>query len=148
MKQQISSLMDADFDLDDASHVLNVMESSQHLRDTWAEYHLIGDVMRGEHMLSQQFSAKVMQQLATEPVVLAPSASKRRPLPNISKSTTAWALAASVAVVAAVGWFVVAEMQPAQLPMASNTPDDYLAAHQSAVPSNTAFLVEPVAVEK
>lgn len=147
MKQQISSIIDADMHLDDATPIFDVMESSQQLRQTWAEYHLIGDVMRGEAVLSKNFTANVMQQLAQQPVVLAPAATKSARVSQLQRPHIAWAVAASLVAVAVVGWFVVAELQPTQVPMANNQQDDYLAAHQSAVPSSTAFLLEPVSTE-
>ncbi len=148
MKQQISALMDADMHSQDAVQTLNVMESSQFLRTTWAEYHLIGDVMRGEPVLSTDLSSKIMQQLANEPVVLAPRALAASSQRLSGLAHPAWALAASVAAVAFVAWFVVQELQPSEQPMMNAAQDDYLMAHQSAAPSNTAYLVESVAFEK
>ena len=149
MKQQVSALMDADMHNEDANQVMNVMESSSHLRRTWAEYHLIGDVMRGEPTLSVDFTAKLMHQLSEEPVVLAPRAQQTASQTRLqSLSHPVWALAASVVAVGYVAWFVVQELQPSQQPMMNAAQDDYLLAHQSAAPSNTAYLLETVAFEK
>lgn len=150
MKQQISALMDADLHNEDAAQIMNVLESSEHLRNTWAEYHLIGDVIRGEYELSADFTANLMRKLAEQPVVLAPRAIH----PTVPSRTnvlahSAWAVAASVVAVALVAWVVVQELQPTQQPMMNAAQeDDYLLAHHSAAPSNTAYLLENAAFEK
>lgn len=143
MKEQISALIDDDLHIEDASQLLNMMHGSAPLRDTWSEYQLIGDVLRGEPVMSSDLSSKIMQQIAQEPVVLAPKPSRLK-----SAWQHSWAMAASVAAVAVVGWVVVQEAQPTGQAMMSASQNDYLVAHQSAAPSSTAYLLETVAFEK
>lgn len=143
MKEQISALIDDDLETEGASHLLNSMRNSQHMRKTWSEYQLIGDVLRGEPVMASDLTSKIMQQITQEPVVFAPQPSRVK---------SAWqhplAVAASVAAVAVVGWMLVQEMHPLEQPMMSASQNDYLIAHQSAAPSNTAYLLETVAFEK
>lgn len=67
---------------------------------------LIGDALRGEPALSDDFTSRVMQALATEPVVLAPVAMashRKRALKH------PWmAMAAAVSGVMVAGWMVAA----------------------------------------
>ena len=48
MKDQLSALIDGEFDLDGASHLFSSIKKGGELKQSWAQYHLIGDVMRGE----------------------------------------------------------------------------------------------------
>jgi len=113
------------------------------MRDAWSEYHLIGDVLRGEPELDRDITSGVMQRLAEEPVVLAPLPRResgwQRPLA---------ALAASVAGVVVVGWLALAPSkapeqavvakaekvgQPVE-PLAASDIQEYLLAHQANAP--------------
>jgi len=143
LKQQISALMDDDLNIDETSHLLNMMHNSKDMRGTWSEYQLIGDVLRGEPVMQADLTSKIMQQIAHEPVVLAPKPSRQKPVWQQS-----WALAASVAAVAVFGWVVVQQAQPLTQPLMSASQNDYIIAHQSAAPSNTAYLLETVSFEK
>ena len=64
-----------------------------------AYFHLIGDALRGEYLLSKDFSQRVTQPLAQESTVLAP----RR---SALKRITAYALSAgaSLSAIALLGW--------------------------------------------
>jgi sigma-E factor negative regulatory protein RseA len=143
MKTELSALVDGETESHEIRAVLSALKSNVDLRDAWNQYHLIGDVLRGEAELDSDITSSVMQRLAEEPVVLAPSALRQanwqRPLA---------ALAASVAGVAVVGWLALSPSQPREQaliaktetatqrvqPMAASDMQEYLLAHQANVP--------------
>jgi sigma-E factor negative regulatory protein RseA len=92
--------MDGELDPGTAGDTLRRLGQHEELRDRWHTFHLIGDALRGEGMLSREFGRRFAQRLADEPTVLAPV----RPA---APKYTAYALsaAASLAAVALVGWF-------------------------------------------
>ena len=75
MKDQISALMDDELLLDehDASHLeylFTSIKAGGESAESWAIYHLIGDVIRNNPALSSGFQQRVMQQLDKEATVL------------------------------------------------------------------------------
>ncbi len=149
MKHQLSALMDGEFEIADSEHLISSAKTGGEMKDSWANYHLIGDAMRGETYLSHNFSSRVMAALETEPTVIAPAASTAnvavltRPL----KSTKFWSAAASVAAVMFVGMMVFQqktntndELSPVEI--AQSLPVEYLAAHQAAAPSSAAYYIQ------
>lgn len=157
MKEKISALMDGELERLASSGSLDALRAGGEARDTWRDYHLIGDAMRDARVLSPGFSARVAAKLAAEPTVMAPSrmvASAQRPRLQLLSA------AASLAAVALVGWFAfglqdetvqvakvappVAQAQPpaAQVPPPSSA-NDYLYAHQGYSPRNSLQGVAP-----
>lgn len=102
MKQQLSALMDGETRLDGNPNLVKAALQNDELTHAWAAYHIIGDVLRGDHALKRNITAPTMHRLKDEPVVLAP---KRRIAQWISHPHTT-SMAASVAAVAFVGWAV------------------------------------------
>lgn len=153
MKDTISAFMDGELDDRAAAQVIDTLGRDREALETWRAYHLISDALRETRMLSEGFSTRVSAQLAKEPTVLAPH---RLPAPQ---PRTWYALAASLAAVALVGWLgfapqeplapvaqapapvmqspssikPVAEVKPAVVPLPSGT-NDYLLAHQGFSP--------------
>jgi sigma-E factor negative regulatory protein RseA len=118
MKNQLSALIDCELDIESSEHLIISAKSGGELKTTWATYHLIGDVMRGETPLRQDFTSRVMSALEAEPIDLAP----KEPLSiessaiNITsmitkksahKTSGFWSIAASVAAVMFVGVMVL-----------------------------------------
>jgi sigma-E factor negative regulatory protein RseA len=125
-----------------------------------AYFHLIGDALRGEYLLSKDFSQRVTQRLAQEPTVLAP----RR---SAVKRITAYALsvAASLSAIALAGGiaFFINPLTPQpEIAKAPNTPrpaaapstqlasvpsdgtmNEYLIAHQEFSPSTAILGLAP-----
>lgn len=155
MKDRISAFMDGELDARAASEVIDVLARDAEARAAWRTYHLISDALRDTSLLSAGFAARVAGQLAEEPTVVAPGRLQREP-------RTWYALAASLAAVALVGWLAFAPQQapmaplatapvaapaagvpaalekaaarrPAQVPLPSGA-DDYLLAHQGFSP--------------
>jgi len=155
MKHDISAFMDGELDEDAAKAVLAALKRDKGLRDAWFDYHLIGDLMRQTGIVSYNFSERFKEQLALEPVILAP----RRPM-LIRTKVAALSAAASLAVVV---WVVLqnhpdtakdkiaatpqsnAAAMLASLPRYpfNSTVNEYLLAHQEFSPSTTMQGVAP-----
>lgn len=158
MSKHISELMDGELEAEETRHALNALKRED-TREHWDTYHLIGDALRKEPMLSAGFVERVAQRLADEPTVLAP----RKPAPHRARNI-ALSAAASLSAVALVMWTVlqpgttgsqtemVASSQPAApqvAPVAANAGsanvDSYLIAHQEFSPSTAVHGMAPYA---
>lgn len=97
--EAISAWMDGELDEHDALQQLSRLRQDEKLAERWHAYHVIGDALRGEPILSREFEARLDARFVSEPTVLAPrrSASRRA-------TTYALSAAASLAAVAVVGW--------------------------------------------
>ncbi len=158
MKDQISALVDGEVSLENSEHLLTAIAAGGEPGLSWATYHLIGDAMRNTPMFKPDFTAAIMAKLDAEPTVLAPKAKR------VSKLSSGWSIAASMAAVMFVGWMVMQQqlandkgtsgVEIAQAEMVKesinkfdlekNIPSEYLLAHQSYVPSNSAY-IQPAA---
>ena len=158
--EKISALMDGEADGQEAHQAMLRLQDTGEVRETWASYHLIGDVMRGEVLPGFDVSQRVAAAIAKEPTVMAPQRSLRasRPL------TYALSAAASVSAIAVVGWMAFspgnsinpsvevarapgpAVVQP-EAPLVSSPSDGqmngYLLAHQGVSPSTSLHGVAP-----
>lgn len=106
--EEISALMDGELEPSQAQSQLARLKQESALRERWHEFHLVGDAMRGERLLSDGFNDRLSARLAQEPTVLAPRRFARpsRPL------TYALSAAASVAAVAFVAWVALGPTGP------------------------------------
>jgi len=77
MKSDVSALMDGALEEGSQDSVLNALCRDSQLRQTWSEYHLIGDALRRSPRLSSDLTHAVMARLADEPTVFAPGAARR-----------------------------------------------------------------------
>jgi sigma-E factor negative regulatory protein RseA len=159
MKDQLSALIDGEFDIASSEHLITSAKSGGELKSCWAHYHLIGDAMRGEVHMSHDFSHRVMSALEVEPTVLAPNATAATPISikkPAYKTTQFWSVAASVSAVMFVGVMVMQQQlnQPQQavavqvaeqlapVEIAQSVPTEYLQAHQAAAPSSAAYYIQ------
>lgn len=152
MKDQLSALIDGEFDVASADHLITSVQSGGELESCWQNYHLIGDAMRGDRYLSADFSARVMNALEDEPTILAPKAAETNQIAlkkSLLQSNQFWSVAASVAAVMFVGLMVLQqqltsseEMTPVEI--AQTLPLEYLEAHQAAAPSGAAYYIQTV----
>ncbi len=155
---RISAFMDGESAEHESRDVLRQMQEHAEWRESWATFHLIGDVMRGDRPLRPDFLQRFHERLEQEPTVLAPRVQWRRAV------TYALSAAASLAAVALVGTLVtignpfksegpvalVGEQEPAQvaavrlpgevgaLRVDNEKMNTYLMAHQEFSP-NTAL---------
>lgn len=108
---------------------LMALKRDDQLRRNWSEYHLIGDLMRGEAPAQEGFMARFSARLADEPTVLAP----RR---SVWPQRVAVASFASLAVWGALSLTrMMSADDPAALPMAT-TPNGFQQASLSSEPAN------------
>jgi sigma-E factor negative regulatory protein RseA len=159
--EKISALMDGEAGGQEAHQAMLRLKDTADARETWAAYHLIGDVMRGDALPAFDVSQRVTAALAQEPTVMAP---QQRSLRAGRPLTYALSAAASVSAIAVVGWMafstgsvvnppvevarapVPAVVQPeAQLVSAPSDGqmNEYLLAHQGVSPSTSLQGVAP-----
>lgn len=129
--ERISALMDGELDRQQANTVLPDLRQRDDLREAWATYHLIGEAMRKQPCPDSLVAAKVAQQLATEPTVLAPRASRA----GIGRRW-AWPSLAAAAAVASVTWMATGIQGPASLPSGGFQPAVVLPGSPPTVISN------------
>ncbi len=155
MKDQLSALIDGEFDVESAEHLIRSVKSGGELKDCWQHYHLIGDAMRNEMVLSHGFSARVMNALNREPMVSAANAVLKPVLAQANKPTSLfksnqlWSVAASVAAVMFVGLMVLqqqisGEDESSPVEIAQSIPLEYLEAHHAAAPNGAAYYIQNV----
>jgi sigma-E factor negative regulatory protein RseA len=108
-RASLSALMDGDGGA--ADEACRAWRDDASLRSDWHAYHLIGEVMRSEDAACDagrdaRFLARVRERLASEPVVLAPSAR------SMARSRRRWMAPAAVAAgfVAVAGAMLVTRM--------------------------------------
>ncbi len=151
MKDQLSALIDGEFDIESSEHLIASAKSGGELRACWAHYHLIGDAMRGDVYMRSDFSHRVMVALEAEPTILTPNPSSAARSPdkksNHKRPTRFWSVAASVAAVMFVGVMVLEQqlnkpeaLSPVEI--AQSVPTEYLQAHQAAAPSSVAYYIQ------
>jgi len=156
MSEQISALMDDEIALEDAGRLIASLHNSKQAAETWSEYHLIGDVMRGNTMFAKDFKQKLMQRIDMEPTMLAPKAAQQnsQKLAEFKdKLPVKWSMAASFAAVMVVGWMALQQqtqttapvMEMAQVETSEQAiPDEYLYAHQVSAPSTSSYYIQSV----
>jgi sigma-E factor negative regulatory protein RseA len=103
MTKELSALLDGELEMHEEAALWATLKAEPQLRGRWQDYKLISDAIRAEANLGSDLTAKVMRDLADEPVVLTP-----RIRPSKTWSSAIMALAASVAGVAVVGWLALA----------------------------------------
>jgi sigma-E factor negative regulatory protein RseA len=150
MKEQLSALIDGEFDIDNAEYLLLVAKSDGELKQSWVSYHLIGDVMRGDHLHFSQITNRVMDMLEDEPTVIAPSVAQinqNQVKKSVLKRPVIWSVAASAAAVVFVGLILLQNqkvdqdsMQPIEI--AESVPTEYLTAHQTFAPNGAAYYIQ------
>lgn len=116
--ESVSTLMDGELNVDDASRQIARLKSDEALRERWDTYHLIGDAIRGSAAGRPGFAARVSERLAQEPTVLAPPTAMRAPVLKRKIQNYLLPIAASIAAVAVVAWTSTATIKtepPGQL---------------------------------
>lgn len=164
--EKISAWMDGETGEFEARQVAVAFKQRQACCVAWSEFHLIGDIMRGEPLLRDDFSARLRELLDAEPTVLAPRGFAKYGTRQITKY--ALSAAASVAALGFVALLVSTTGNPlksqnqiaaattaqkpqtttvaaAQKPASTQQPtvDEYLMAHQEFSPSTAMQGVAP-----
>jgi sigma-E factor negative regulatory protein RseA len=158
MKEQLSALIDSEFDLNNADHLIVTAKSNGELAKAWRNYHLIGDVMRDEAVNSVSLSQRIMAAIEEEPVVIAPAITQDIKKQESEKQAkqgqpVLWSVAASAAAVLFVGVMLFqnqsgtnADLAPIE--MADNQTSEYLAAHQAYAPSRASYYIQNASYEE
>lgn len=68
----LSAALDGEATQTETEACMAALKQDGSLRQTWSDYHLVGDLMRGVAPLQEDFMARFSAQLADEPTVLAP----------------------------------------------------------------------------
>ena len=108
---RLSAALDGETARVETEACITALKRDGGLRQSWSDYHLIGDLMRGEAPTQAGFMARFSAQLADEPTVLAP----RR---SVWPQRVAVASFASLAVWGAISLTRLMSDEPATLPMA------------------------------
>jgi sigma-E factor negative regulatory protein RseA len=105
---RISAFMDGETRPHETEQVILHLRQNEEQLESWHTFHLIGDAMRGESPLANDFAMRVRSRLEQEPTVLAPRLRWRKPV-NFALSA-----AASLAAVAVVLTLVISDnpLQP------------------------------------
>lgn len=125
-REHVSAFMDGELDAQESDRLISSLRDEASLRQSWARYHLIGEALRNNlpgtvnHDLAQRVSCA----LDTEPTLLAPrQIASRRTTPPYFKPVVGWAMAASVAVVAVIGFNQSpTRVTPTPMPVAAVAP--------------------------
>ena len=161
MSEQISALLDDEIDHETTQSIIAAIATNQQAAQAWSQYHLIGDAMRGNAILSREFKQNLMDKLDKEPTVLAPNTALVNQVAAIklkSKVPAVWSIAASFAAVMVVGWMVLSQqtqsgndLAPLEVALAviskapaidQGIPEEYLNAHQASAPSASSYYIQ------
>lgn len=155
--ERISAFMDGESRAAETRQAIGRLEDDAKSKDMWATYHLIGDVMRGEGVMHDDFLTRFHQRMETEPTQLAPRRFAWRKYKEIGLAAAA-SVCAIVVVLKAYplisgGPEVIAQApppatqpraeRPHPLPGPSNKVNEYLMAHQEYSPSTALQGVAP-----
>lgn len=153
--ERISAFMDGESSPAETHHAMQRLKQDTECEEIWATFHLIGDGMRGDALVQNNFMARFHARLADEPTQFAPRRSLRKVV-NYALSA-----AASIAAMAIVLTLVLADnplrsqAQLSQISAATISPvlppgaqaprkvNEYLMAHQEYSPSTTLHGVAP-----
>ncbi len=145
---RLSATVDGETDRAEIEACIAAMKIDGALRQSWSEYHLIGDLMRGGALASDDFMTRFSAQLATEPTVLAPRRSvwpQRVAVASLA-SLAVWGVISvtglmsdtpAIQPMAATQGFMQAALDTEQPPAESRLAP-YLMAHQEFAPAAVA----------
>jgi sigma-E factor negative regulatory protein RseA len=128
MKEEISALMDGEVDERQMRKFFRELRNDPECRDCWDQYHLIGDTLRNNlpPNINRNFVSNISQAIVNvelptpvAPLVKHQAKSKRRH--PIANPFTGFALAASVAVVAFLGFGMITGEEQATGPRVASS---------------------------
>lgn len=117
MQDRISALMDGELETEDAAGLIEQFGNTDGLREQWAVYHLISDILEHSEATHLDVTKRVRARLAAEPAIPAASSEGILPFPHskAKRKRFAYAAAASLAAVTVVGWMSLQMQAPEQL---------------------------------
>jgi len=158
--ERISAFMDGEAGQAETHHALLRLKQDTESNQIWAAYHLIGDTMRGDPLLRDDFMARFHARMESEPTQLAPRMSWRK---SANYALSAAASISAIAVVLTLALVdnplrpqapiaaaprsnapVLAQAEPARpAPARQGKVNEYLMAHQEYSPSTALQGVAP-----
>jgi sigma-E factor negative regulatory protein RseA len=160
--ERISAFMDGEAAHTETQQAMQRLKQDDEYNETWATYHLIGDMMRGDPLLRGDFMSRFHTRMEREPTQLAPRVTWRK---SANLALSAAASISAIAVVLALALTenplrsqgqiaaaprseapVVAQVEPKARPIPVSQPgkiNEYLMAHQEYSPSTTLQGVAP-----
>ncbi len=112
--ERISAFMDGEAAHTETQQAVQGLKHDDESNETWATFHLIGDMMRGDPLLRDDFMARFHARMEQEPTQLAPRVTWRK------SASFALSAAASISAIAIVLMLVLSDnpLQP-QTPLAA-----------------------------
>lgn len=130
--QALSAALDGEASAAETGDCLAALKRDAGLRETWSDYHLIGDLMRGIAPASDDYMARFSARLADEPTVLAP----RRSVWPQRIAVASFASLAVWGMVALTGW----ESDSPTAPVMALAPSIQTAALERGEPADASHL--------
>ena len=134
--ERLSALMDGELDDHEVTGELASIKGDPQKETAWAAYHLIGDALRGESVIADDFTVRVQVKLNNEPTVLAPRRWAHRPTRRV-----ALPLAASLCGAAVVAWLALSN-NPIMSPQDTPVSPAVIATEEITDPSETVAMSE------
>lgn len=131
-QQTLSAALDGEASAAATADCLAALKRDAGLRETWSDYHLIGDLMRGVAPAPDDFMARFSARLADEPTALAP----RRSVWPQRIAVASFASLAVWGVVSLTGW----ESEPPTAPAMAVAPGIQTAAHERSQAADASHL--------
>jgi sigma-E factor negative regulatory protein RseA len=161
MTEKLSALMDGELDEVETASAFVRLKANDEYRQQWSDFHLIGDALRGSTGLESDLTARVMEALLDEPVVLAPPPRVVQRQSGLQRTLAVAASVAGVTLITALAWSgrpgAVAVAEVARIPLEAQVPPQlasanlqaYLVAHQTHAPSaqGAAHYIKTVSME-
>ena len=157
--ERISAFMDGESGTAETRQAIGRLEDDAKSKDMWATYHLIGDVMRGEGVMHDDFLTRFHQRMETEPTQLAPRRFAWRKYREMGLAAAASLAAVAISVPIAMTLMKGQPQEIAQAPapqphvqrprpapsvaQAQGKVNEYLMAHQEYSPSTALQGVAP-----
>jgi len=97
-EEQLSAYMDDELGADSADRLFRSMQEDDALREKWARYHLVRDIVKRETSanLTHNLAERVSMVIDNEPVILAPRQLGRKPVSAFARQVAGLAVAASI----------------------------------------------------
>lgn len=131
-QQALSAALDGEASVAETADCLAALKRDAGLRETWTDYHLIGDLMRGVAPAPDGFMTRFSARLADEPTVLAP----RRSMWPQRIAVASFASLAVWGMITLTGW----DSEPPGGPAMAGVPDTRTAAHERNPAADTSHL--------
>ena len=161
--ERISAFMDGESAHTETQQTVQRLKQDDEFNETWATFHLIGDMMRGDPLLRDDFMTRFHARMEREPTQLAPRVTWRK---SANLALSAAASISAIAVVLTLAFAdnplrpqaplavaprseappVVAQAEPTARPLAAASHgkvNEYLMAHQEYSPSTVLQGVAP-----